>query len=80
MTSPLGGDGGRETMRLKALYLNNEFIGSVATWGEAARALSVVLQREVRDSEVMSRGNEGPDGFYVRLARLALVSNQDRSR
>ena len=66
-------------MRLKALYLNNEFIGSVATWSEAAQMLSVVLHREVRDSEAMNRGSEGPDGFYVRILRLALVSDKGRS-
>jgi hypothetical protein len=37
MTSSLADNGGREAMRLKGLYLNNEFIGSVATWGEALR-------------------------------------------
>ena len=66
-------------MRLKALYLNNEFIGSVPTWSEAAQALSVVLQREVSGSEVMRRGSEGPDGFYVNLARLELVFDRGRS-
>ena len=66
-------------MRLKALYLNNEFIGSVPTWTEAAQTLSVVLQREVSGSEAMKRGSEGPDGFYVHLARLELVSDQGRA-
>jgi hypothetical protein len=67
-------------MRLKALYLNHELIGSVATWSEAAQALSVVLQREVSDAEAMKRGIEGPDGFYAWLPRLALVSDKECSR
>jgi hypothetical protein len=61
-------------MRLKSLYLNNQFIGSVATWSEAAQMLSVVLHREVSGSEVRKQGSEGPDGFYVSLPRLVLVS------
>jgi len=61
-------------VRLKSLYLNNEFIGSVATWDDAAQMLSVVLQRQVSASDAMERGSEGPDGFYVSLARLVLVS------
>lgn len=62
-------------MRLKSLYLNNEFLGSVLTWGEAAQMLSVVLQREVSAPEAMKRGSEGPDGFYVSLPRLVVVSD-----
>jgi hypothetical protein len=65
-------------VRLKSLYLNNQLIGSVGTWGEAAYLLSVVVGREVTDSEAMSRGSEGPDGFYVRLPILALVSDRGR--
>jgi hypothetical protein len=67
-------------MRLKSLYLNNELIGSVPTWSEAAQMLSVVLQREVSDFEAMTRGSEGPDGFYVKLARLKLVSTTQREK
>jgi hypothetical protein len=61
-------------VRPKSLYLNNEFIGSVATWSEAAQMLSIVLGRAVSVAEATDRGGEGPDGFYVRLLRLALVS------
>jgi hypothetical protein len=42
--------------------------------------LSVVLQRELSESEMVMRASEGPDGFYVRLARLKLVSTKDRSQ
>jgi len=65
-------------IRLKSLYLNNELIGSVPTWSEAANLLSVVPGREVSDSEAMNRGSEGPDGFYVALLRLELVSDNGR--
>jgi hypothetical protein len=41
--------------------------------------LSVVLHREVSGFEAMKRGSEGPDGFYVRLLRLALVSDKGLS-
>ena len=67
-------------MRLKSLYLNNELIGSVGTWGEAAYLLSAVAGRAVTNAEAMHRGNEGPDGFYVRLPILALVSDTGASR
>jgi hypothetical protein len=53
----------RTLLRLKSLYLNNELIGSVPTWSEAAQILSVVLRREVSGFEVMKRSSEGPDGF-----------------
>jgi hypothetical protein len=65
-------------VRLKSLYLNNELIGSVLTWSGAAQMLSVVLRQEINAAEAMKRGSEGPDGFYVRLQRLALVSEKGR--
>lgn len=66
-------------MRPKPLYLNNEFVGSVASWGSAAMLLSAVLRREISDAEAMRRGSEGPDGFYVNLARIELVFDRDRT-
>lgn len=41
--------------------------------------LSAVLHREISDAEAMRRGSEGPDGFYVNLARIELVFDRDRT-
>lgn len=41
--------------------------------------LSAVLRREISDAEAMMRGSEGPDGFYVNLARIELVFDRDRT-
>ena len=54
-------------MKQKTVYLNGTPIGSARTWQEVAELVTGVLHRDITMRDVVRRGSEGPDGFYVQM-------------
>ena len=54
-------------MKRKTVYLNDAPIGSASTWHEVAAMLTSLLRRTITLRDVLDRGSEGPDRFYVRM-------------